>query len=78
MTNQTTQIAAQRQHERIPTYYLLQFEELTNAELASMARDDLCPEKWCTFCGWELEYREAVAIEVYYDDKADAIKRRKA
>lgn len=72
------EITAARQRERIPTGYLLQFEGLTNAELASMSRDELCPEKWRTFCGWELEYRESTNIEVYYDDKADQIKRRKS
>ena len=72
------QIPAERQRERIPTTYLLQFEEITNAELGSMERDDKCQEKWRTFCGWELEYREAMNIEVFYDEKVDAIKRRRS
>jgi len=77
MTTGAMQIAAERQRERIPTPYLMQFEEITNVELASMAGDDGCPQKWRTFCGWELDYREAFGIDVYYDEKADAIRRRR-
>ena len=73
----TNQVAASQQRERIPTNYLLQFDGLTNAELASMSRDELCPEKWRSFCLWEMEYREVMGVELYYDADADAIKRKR-
>lgn len=78
MTTGTVQIAAERQRERIPTGFLVQFEEVTNAELASMATESGgCPQQWRTYAGWELEFREAFGIDVYYEATADEIRRRR-
>ena len=79
MTTGTMQIAAERQRERIPTGYLMQFEEITNAELASMALESGgCPQEWRSYAGWELEYRESFGIDVYYDEKAGLFQVRSA
>ena len=78
MTNAQASIAAEKQRERVPTVYLVQFEEITNVELASMCTGDSCPTQWKAYAGWELEYREAFRIDVYYDAETDAIKRRHA
>lgn len=78
MTSGTLQIAAERQRERIPTRYLVDFDGITNEELASMADHDVLPTDWRVFAGWELEYREAFNIEVYYDAETDTMKRRRS
>jgi hypothetical protein len=74
----TSLIAAEKQRDRIPSGYLIQFEGITNAELGSMARDDKIPQQWRVYCGWELDYREAAGIEIVYDAEADSMKRRRA
>jgi len=76
-TSHTSLIAAEKQRERIPTRYLMEFDGITNAELGSMARDPDCPQEWRTYAAWELEYREAAGIEVIYDAETDAMKRRR-
>lgn len=77
MTTNTRAIAAERQHARIPTAYLIEFEGITDAELGSMSRDDKCPQEWRTFAAWELEYREASGFEIVYDPDVDGMRRRK-
>lgn len=64
----TRMIAAERQRERIPTAYLLSFEDLTSDELAFMAQnhDDGSTR---AYAGWELEYREAFSIEVEWESQ---------
>lgn len=74
-------IAAESQRRRIPEYWQVIFTEMTNAELASMANDPkLEPvsvkdrngnpvmRSAKAYALWELEYREAANIDVYYDD----------
>lgn len=56
----------------------MDFEEITNGELGSMARDDLCPKDWRIYAGWELDYREASGIDVVYDTDTDSLKRKRA
>ena len=76
--NNTRMIATDRQRSHIPLRYQVTFEEVTNAELRSMNEDQKLRAETRAYAGWELDYREASGIEVYYDDKADEIKRRKA
>ena len=77
MTTNMQSVSAESQRRRIPTETLMTFEEITNAELASIAIDDKLKAETRAFAGWELEYREAFSIEVYYDE-ADLIKRRRS
>jgi hypothetical protein len=92
MTSGTMQIAAERQRERIPSRYLAEFEGMTNSELAWFADNALdtraeieehgrtrkiTGSELRAWFGWELDYREAFNIDVYYDAEADAIKRRR-
>lgn len=76
-SSHTSLIAAEKRLDRVPTRYLVEFAGITNGELGSMARDELCPQEWRTYAMWELEYREAAGIEVYYDAEADLMKRRR-
>ena len=78
MTTNMQSVSAESQRRRIPTEMLMTFEEITNAELASIAIDDKLKAETRAFAGWELEYRETFGIEVYYDAEADLIKRRRA
>lgn len=84
-------IAAETQRRRIPDYWQITFTEVTNAELAGMAADpklEAVSEKTKdggevvrsakAYAIWELEYREAAEIELYYDAEADTIKRKRA
>lgn len=69
MTNGAFLVAAEQQRQRIPTRFLLLFEEFTNEELASISRDwKLQNAELRAFAGWELDYREAFGVDVYYDD----------
>lgn len=77
-SSHTSLIASEKQRDRIPTPYQIQFFDITNAELGSMSRDDRCPQEWRTFAAWELEYREAAGIEVVYDAEADMLKRKRS
>jgi len=78
MTTNMQSVSAESQRRRIPTEMLMTFDEITNVELASMATDDKLKAETRAFTGWELEYREAFGIEVYYDIEADMIKRRRS
>lgn len=62
------QVAAQHQRHLIPARWLIVFEQITDYELASMAVDEELGPELQAYCGWELEYREAYGIAVYYDD----------
>ena len=70
-------IAAEKQRDRIPTAFQMQFHEITNAELGSMSRGDTCPREWRTYSAWELEYRESAGIDVVYDADTDSLKRKR-
>lgn len=74
---QSLLIAAERQRARIPAKTALQFEEITNQELSWMARDQEISSNLRIYAGWELDFREAAGIEVYYDAETDSIRRRK-
>lgn len=77
MTSNVEAVAIANQRAKIPTNIAVTFEQMTNDELASMALDDKLKPDTRAYAGWELDYREAMSIEVYYDADADLIKRRK-
>lgn len=71
MTNATTQaIAAESQRRRIPSEWLIEFESMTNEELAWFASTAL-KDVTRAYCGWELEYREAFGIDVTMGDNGE-------
>jgi len=77
MTSGAAQVSAESQRRRIPERWQLTFVQVTDDELAGMASDDKLRPEVRAYALWELEYREAFGVEVYYDDKGDAIKRRR-
>jgi uncharacterized surface anchored protein len=77
VTTNTEAVAIATQRAKIPTKYAITFEQITNAELASMTRDDYLKAEVKAYAGWELDYREAMEITVYYEANSDQIKRRK-
>lgn len=89
MVTQSNVIAAESQRRRIPDYWQIAFTEMTNAELASMANDSklepvsekgkdglMVTRSAKAYAIWELEYREAAGIEVYYDDGDPGVEAR--
>ncbi len=69
----TNIIAAEKMRDRIPTSWVVQFEQMTNEELAFWAKDvDLKPEVKA-YCGWELDYRVATGLEVYMDNQGKGL-----
>ena len=72
----TNQVAATDNRRRIPDRWLMEFDGMTNAEMAwfSDNADDTEVRAWC---GWELEYREAFRVEVYIDAKTGDLKRKR-
>lgn len=77
MTTGMAQVAAENQRRRIPERWVITFTEVTNSELASMTRDDKLRPEVRAYALWEIEYREAFGIEVFYDEKQDGIRRRR-
>lgn len=77
MTTNMQAVSSESQRRRIPTPYLMDFEEMTNVELASMTLDDRLKSETRAFAGWELDYRESFGIEVFYDENSDVIKRKR-
>lgn len=77
MTSNVEAVAVANLRAKIPTAYAVTFEQMTNNELASMASDDKLKTEIRAYAGWELDYREAMGIEVFYDADADQIKRRR-
>lgn len=74
MSTATQQIAAETQRRRIPDEWLVQFDGMTNEELAWFAEN--ADHATCrSYCGWELEYRESFGIEVYIDPKDGTLQR---
>lgn len=73
----TNQVAATDLRRRIPDRWLIEFDGMTNDEMAwfSENADDAEVRAWC---GWELEYREAFKIEVYIDHESGELKRRRS
>ena len=76
MTTNVAMIAAEHQRARIPTQWVIEFDGMTNEELAYFAAHAGKPDVRA-YCGWELEYREAFGFEVYYDGESDAMQRRR-
>lgn len=76
MASPVEQVAAEHQRQLIPAHLLFIFEDTTNEGLLSMTKDAMIGIKTRTFAGWELEYREAFGIEVFYD-KAGELHRGK-
>lgn len=72
------QVSAETNRRRIPDRYAVTFVEMTNDELASMATDSKLRSEVRAFALWEMEFREAAGIEVYYDADTDSIRRRRA
>ena len=62
MASQAEQIAAEQQRRHIPKDCLINFDALTNDELAWLSKDEFSGTETRTFAGWELEYREAFNI----------------
>lgn len=77
MTSNVEAVAIANQRSKIPTHYAVLFEQVANEELASLSVDDGLKPETRAYAGWELDYREAMGIEVYYDAKTDSIKRRR-
>lgn len=75
---QSLLIAAERQRARIPAKTALEFEEITNQELSWMTRDQEINHEVRIYAGWELDFREASGIEVYFDAETDSIRRRRS
>ncbi len=65
MTESIRQVAANQQREHIPAEFLVNFDNLTNEELAWLSKDEFTAASVRTYAGWELEYREAFRIECY-------------
>lgn len=78
MTTGTRQIAAENQRRRIPDRWLIEFDGMTNAELAWFAEDQQIKAEVRSYCGWELEYREEFGISVYIDpNTAELVRSRR-
>lgn len=77
MTTGMAQVAAENQRRKIPERWSITFTEVTNDELASMTRDDKLRPEVKAYALWEIEYREAFGIEVFYDEKQEGIRRRR-
>lgn len=60
-------VSTQQQRERIPTFWLVDFNAQSNAALASLAADDQVREEVRAYAQWELGYREAWGILQVYD-----------
>lgn len=67
MATQSEQIAISQQRQNIPAEMLLFFDDWTNEALDSLTKDAKCAPKRRAYAGWELEYREAFGIELFYD-----------
>ncbi len=81
MTTPTKQIAAEKQRDRIPTEWLIEFDSWTNDALATLSADPKVTGRIKVYAGWELEYREAYGIELYYENEGtkqvgEIVKRR--
>ena len=57
-------IAADHQRQRIPTEWLLVFDDMTNEALDSLSLDPAVGTNARTYAGWELEYRTAFGLLV--------------
>ena len=69
MPTQVEQIAASKQREHIPQQVLLIFEDTTNDGLMSMAIDEWLGAKLRAFAAWELEYRQAFGVDVFWHEE---------
>lgn len=58
------QVAASQQRQRIPTDWLMEFQEWSNDSLLSLSQDEGVSRAERTWAAWELEYRIAFDIEV--------------
>lgn len=72
----TMQVAATNQRQKIPAIWLVEFEGITDDELAWITANGATAELRA-YAGWELEYRESFGIEVGYDEASNEIKRRR-
>ena len=61
--NQTAQISASQQRQRIPTEWQIEFRNWTDSALLSLIEDDgVSNEKVKAYALWELEYRVAFDV----------------
>lgn len=69
MASQVEQIAANQQRQHIPESLMLLFEDTTNDGLLSMATDEDLGPKVKAFAAWELEYRQAFGVDVFWHEE---------
>lgn len=62
VTTTALQVAASQGRQRLPTEWLLVFEEWSNTSLISWSKDATGPSR--AYAGWELDYRLAFGIDV--------------
>ena len=62
--NAAEQVAASQQRQRIPTDWLMVFQEWSNDSLLSLSQDVIAQQAKRAWAAWELEYRIAFGIEV--------------
>lgn len=64
MATQAEQIAASQMRQKIPTHWLIEFNDWTDDSLLSLSRDVAVLPEIRAFAGWELDYRLAFGVEV--------------
>ena len=72
MTTGANQVAAAQMRQRIPTEWIVQFQDWTAEALQSLASDAGVRPEMRAYAGWELDYRLAFDVQDAPDPVLDA------